>query len=141
MLFIKHRVNTGKAKESIEVDVHYFKDKLWLGHDEPEKLMPEPLLHNTNVWFHAKDVSAYKRLLVAKTMRPVKCFVHAAESIAPVNGGFFWTMHPELVDEKTVFMDVRGRHYLPFETALILGAYGICSDNIEVWRDLYNGHR
>ena len=48
---------------NIEIDIRYYKNKLYLGHDEPMYEIPKDFLLNKNLWCHAKDFKSLEKCL------------------------------------------------------------------------------
>jgi hypothetical protein len=141
VLFIKHRVNDIGANyyktERIEVDV--WGEDLRPGHDGPNGApLTKELIKNEYIWFHAKDLGAFMRLLQEHAYN---FFMHDKEPQAQVSNGQIWTTIPELVDGNTVFMDVKGTAYTPKQILMILHAQEICSDDCETWKRIIDEKR
>tara|TARA_B100000787_G_scaffold105565_1_gene78288 strand:+ start:275 stop:703 length:429 start_codon:yes stop_codon:yes gene_type:complete len=105
MILISHRGNiTGIEKDSenkpdyifnalnkgfnVEIDIWKHKDDLYLGHDEPNTLLPDKLLENkNNLWFHAKNLDC----LIKLHQLNVHYFWHQNDDVTITNKGFWWT--------------------------------------------------
>lgn len=105
MILISHRGNiTGIEKElenkpdyifnaldkgfDVEIDIWKYKGDLYLGHDEPNTLLPDRLLENKNkLWFHAKNLDS----LLDLHQLNVHYFWHQNDDVTITNKGFWWT--------------------------------------------------
>ncbi len=91
MYIIAHRGNTNGPSEDensidqilsalsegfdVEIDVRHCDGNLYLGHDEPQEMLPDWLMHkfNSSLWVHCKDIDA---LYLVSTLYP--------------NSNYFW---------------------------------------------------
>ena len=105
MILISHRGNiSGKDKTSennpkyilnalnlgyeAEVDVWEYKEKLYLGHDEPSYLLDKEILVNkSRLWVHAKNLNALE--IVRKFN--LHYFWHQEDDITITSKGYWWT--------------------------------------------------
>jgi len=110
----------------VEVDVRYYNNNFYLGHDKPEYLVNPEFLKNKSIWCHAKDPISMKKLQELKSI----FFWHKNDDYTLTSNGYFWTnigvkllsnsicVLPELSNYKKIL------------------AAGICSDFIEKYRNL-----
>ena len=116
MILISHRGNiTGIEKElenkpdyifnaldkgfDVEIDIWKDKGDLYLGHDEPNTLLPDRLLENKNkLWFHAKNLDS----LLDLHQLNVHYFWHQNDDVTITNKGFWWTYPGKKLFEKSI---------------------------------------
>ena len=116
MILISHRGNiTGIEKElenkpdyifnaldkgfDVEIDIWKYKGDLYLGHDEPNTLLPDRLLENKNkLWFHAKNLDS----LLDLHQLNVHYFWHQNDDVTITNKGFWWTYPGKKLFEKSI---------------------------------------
>ena len=105
MILISHRGNiSGKDLENenkpdyilnainlnynVEIDVWKYKDKLYLGHDEPLFKFDKNLLNYSScLWFHAKNLDALQLLDDLN----VHYYWHQKDDITITSKGYWWT--------------------------------------------------
>lgn len=105
MLFISHRGNLNEpishlentpeyiefalnAGHDVEIDVWWYNDGLYLGHDQPTDKMPERYLDNIYLWFHCKNVEA---LQFFRRTSKIKYFWHQTDDYALTSNRKLWT--------------------------------------------------
>ena len=74
------------AGYDVEVDVWFIKDRLYLGHDEPQHEVNLKFLQNDELWCHAKNISALQYML----LHNVHCFWHQEDSYTITSRGYIW---------------------------------------------------
>jgi hypothetical protein len=104
MIYISHRGNlNGSVKDeennpdkilfcisekfNVEIDVWFFKNQLYLGHDEPQYKIDYEFLKNSNLWCHAKNKDALYTMLLDKN---INCFWHQNDDYAITSSGKIW---------------------------------------------------
>lgn len=70
-----------------EIDVRLIGRTLWLGHDEPQHLVPLSFLDNPKLWLHAKDLETLNYLLAAS----LNTFFHDTDEATLTASGWIWT--------------------------------------------------
>jgi len=106
MFFISHRGNIKGPKTKyenspdyiesalklgfdVEIDIYFYNNCLWLGHDSPKyKIQNNDWLKNNKLWCHAKNIQALNLMLKEKDMH---CFWHQEDDCALTSKGYIWT--------------------------------------------------
>lgn len=153
MILISHRGNTNgpspdyenrpelvitllTQKISVEVDLRYYKNNFYLGHDEPQyEISPEFLLENKDLlWVHCKDKEAFNQAL---KLRKVHCFWHQEDDYTMTNFGYVWA-YPGKESVSSLCIGVMPEsHWSPEET-LKKSFIGICTDYIGQYKSIIN---
>ena len=150
MFFISHRGNIDSVKEDfensipyienamslgydVEIDLRMHKDKLYLGHDEPDHPVKiEWLVANKDkLWIHTKDISS----LDLCTNTSLRYFFHEKERHTLISNGLIWTHDLREATKKSI---------IPWISIKIskedFDSYsyvkGVCSDFIKHYREL-----
>ena len=137
-LYIAHRGNTNgqlhdfenkidylnaafNLNYGVEFDVMFYKNNLYLGHDEPQEKLDFSLLHKPNAFVHAKDLNALELLLKLNC----NVFWHENDKITITNNGFIWCFPGFFVKSRlAVWLDLHNKP-LPNDISNI---YGVCGD-------------
>ena len=107
----------------VEIDVWYT-DTWWTGHDRPGYRVDTDFLKKKEVWCHAKNIEALKRLLDLGA----HCFFHQNDNVTLTSEGYLWTNPTHQLTEKSICV-------LPeLQTIDIEGCAGICSDYVERYK-------
>ena len=143
MILISHRGNVNGRKPelengqrycqaaidagyNVEIDVHFYDGILWTGHDRPQYRVDDDFLLQEEVWCHAKDIMALRRLLELET----HCFFHQNDPVTLTSKGYMWTYPTQPLTEKSICV-------LPeLQLIALQHSAGICSDRIEKYIDL-----
>ena len=143
MILISHRGNVNGRKPelengqrycqaaidagyNVEIDVHFYDGILWTGHDRPQYRVDDDFLLQEEVWCHAKDIMALRRLLELET----HCFFHQNDPVTLTSKGYMWTYPTQPLTEKSICV-------LPeLQLIALKHSAGICSDRIEKYTDL-----
>ena len=105
---------------NVEIDVWYT-DTWWTGHDRPGYRVDTDFLKKKEVWCHAKNIEALKRLLDLRA----HCFFHQNDNVTLTSEGYLWTNPTHQLTEKSICV-------LPELQAInIENCAGICSDYVE----------
>ena len=108
---------------NVEIDVWYT-DTWWTGHDRPGYRVDTDFLKKKEVWCHAKNIGALKRLLDLGA----HCFFHQNDNVTLTSEGYLWTNPTHQLTEKSICV-------LPeLQTIDIEGCAGICSDYVERYK-------
>lgn len=144
MIFISHRGNiNGKCPDKendpkyilqavrkgyeCEIDVWSVKDRLYLGHDEPQYEVNLKFLQNDKFWCHAKNLVALEYML----FHGVHCFWHQEDDYTITSKGIIWTYPGKKLIKSAIYvMPERQTENLRLEVKCA----GICSDFIEKYR-------
>ena len=143
MYFISHRGNLNgpnkKFENSIEyinialrkgyhveVDVWYYKNAFYLGHDKPQHKTNKKYLLNKSFWCHAKNFEA---LINLKKIN-AHYFWHQKDDFVLTSKGFIWTFPGKKLSKKSIY--VLPENIKKFDSSL--NFQGICSDYIEKYK-------
>tara|TARA_R100000030_G_scaffold92374_1_gene77940 strand:+ start:83 stop:520 length:438 start_codon:yes stop_codon:yes gene_type:complete len=139
MILIAHRGNINGSGEyengqkycqeaiddgyNVEIDVWYT-DTWWTGHDRPQYRVDPDFLLKKEVWCHAKNIKALKKLLELGA----HCFFHQNDPVTLTSQQYIWTYPTQQLTEKSICV-------LPelqaIEVSAFLPSAGVCSDFIE----------
>jgi hypothetical protein len=110
----------------VETDVRFIDDQWWIGHDYPQWKTDENFLKTNNLWLHAKNVEALRRLIDLGT----NCFWHQSDDYTVTNHGFIWAYPgkerscPKTIMVMPEWIDKTLDHCKNID------CYGICSDYV-----------
>ncbi len=105
-----------------EIDVWYYNDGLWLGHDNPTYMVDISWLQDRHnrLWCHAKNFEALNYLL---TFQKINVFWHQQDNYTVTSQGYIWAYPGQYGSEgKTIAV-------LPTPAMKLENFYGICSDD------------
>ena len=137
MLYISHRgnlegvnpkdenrpdyvINALNNNFHVEVDTWLIKDTFFLGHDNAEYPVNIEFIKNKNLWFHAKNINAFHKLLKLKVI----CFWHQNDDVTLTSNGFIWTYAGKELTQDSICV-------LPeINNIEKVNCAGICSDYI-----------
>ena len=114
------------AGYNVEIDVHFYDGILWTGHDRPQYRVDDDFLLQEEVWCHAKDIMALRRLL---ELEP-HCFFHKNDPVTLTSKGYMWTYPTQPLTEKSICVKPE------VQLIALKHSAGICSDVIEKYTDL-----
>ena len=114
------------AGYNVEIDVHFYDGILWTGHDRPQYRVDDDFLIQEEVWCHAKDIMALRRLLELET----HCFFHQNDPVTLTSKGYMWTYPTQPLTEKSICVKPE------VQLIALKHSAGICSDVIEKYTDL-----
>ena len=104
---------------NVEIDVWYT-DTWWTGHDRPQYRVDPDFLLKKEVWCHAKNIEALKKLLELGA----HCFFHQNDPVTLTSKQYIWTYPTQPLTEKSICV-------LPeLQKMDVDGCAGICSDYI-----------
>jgi len=132
MKIISHRGNLfGSSKErennfsaikecfifdfDVEVDVWYYKNNYYLGHDKPTTCITKEFLLNEKLWCHAKNLDALKQMLEDK----IHCFWHQNDDYTLTSRGYIWTYPGKEVSKNSVIVS---------NEKIKQPCFGVCTD-------------
>lgn len=120
--YIQHALDFGF---DVEVDVWWYDDALYLGHDEPQYPVPHTFTVIPNIWYHCKTVEALQVLLTLKK----HCFWHDSDDHTITSHGYIWTYPGSKLVDRSIAV-------LPEVTynGTLSRCSGICSDVIKTYR-------
>ena len=145
MFFISHRGNLiGPDKKDennpdliinailngfdVEIDVHYYKNHFYLGHDEPTYLVSTEFLLNKKIWCHAKNIEA----LDAFQETSCHYFWHENDTATITSKGYFWTYPGKKLFKNSICVLPEKADYKK------IVCRGICSDYIKKYKEDYD---
>jgi hypothetical protein len=149
MILISHRGNiNGKIPETenhpsyiqealsrgyqVEIDVWYHYG-WWLGHDKPQYRWEKDIFE-AGLWCHCKNIEALN-MFRANRQYPHNCeyFWHQQDDYTLTSGGYIWTYPGKPLGNFFNSIAVLPETILNWD---ISKAIGICSDNIEKYKQL-----
>lgn len=111
----------------VEIDIRFFKNDFYLGHDEPSFKVTKKFLENKNLWCHAKDHIALNELKNTNS----HFFWHQDDDYTLTSQGFIW-VYPGKPLIKNCIAVMPENYYEDFSIC-----HGICTDNIKsYYKDL-----
>jgi hypothetical protein len=113
----------------VEIDIWNSKDKLFLGHDNPEtNINKDFLLQNRQyLWCHAKNLTALEKLLDMG----MTCFWHQEDYYTLTSNNYIWTYPDQSVGSNSIWVMPEMAGINETQTDLYLSnCIGICSDFI-----------
>ena len=113
------------AGYNVEIDVHFYDGILWTGHDRPQYRVDDDFLLQEEVWCHAKDIMALRRLLELET----HCFFHQNDPVTLTSKGYMWTYPTQPLTEKSICVKPE------VQLIALKHSAGICSDVIEKYTE------
>jgi len=113
----------------VEVDVWWWNNGLWLGHDEPVFGLPETFLDEIKdyAWLHCKNLEMVQRLMGTD----YHWFWHEEDKVTLTSKGYVWCF-PGYEVEGGIMVD-HGQDIQPG-----INIAGVCTDHPMSWKD-YNG--
>lgn len=112
-------------KYDVEVDVWYLKDKLLLGHDEPQYEISLSFLeqYQDKLWIHCKNLDALYKL---NKLKHLNIFFHDKDDATLTSHGFIWTYpNKPLMPNSVCVLPEQG------VSGNLHQCYGVCSDNFK----------
>jgi hypothetical protein len=142
MFFISHRGNLFGSKPKlenspdyimnaleqgyeVEVDVRFYKNNFYLGHDEPQFKISKNFLINKKIWCHAKNYLALEMLKKIKTT----FFWHQNDDYTLTSNGYFWTYPNKKMLKNSICVILEKKKLKNINCA------GICSDYISSYKN------
>ena len=107
-------------KINVEIDIYFYKNQFYLGHDEPVYEINQSFLENDLLWCHAKNNNALEELKKTKS----HFFWHQEDDYTITSRGYIWVYpgKPLIKDSICVLPE---QHNLDYSKC-----YGVCTDNI-----------
>jgi hypothetical protein len=110
-----------RAGLDVEIDVWCFKEKFFLGHNEPQYLVDWRFVKNPAFWCHAKNLEALAELLKCGA----HCFWHQEDDYTLTSAGLIWTYPEKVTCRQSVIVCKTEKETVRMSSKNILG---ICSD-------------
>lgn len=110
---------------NVEIDIFFYKNELWLGHDNPQyKIKNLNWLENNKLWCHAKNLEALDKML---KYPKIHCFWHQNDDVTLTSKGYMWTYPNKRLFSNSiaVIKEKLDKNVLP-------ACSGICSDYVEI---------
>ena len=117
MIFISHRGNiSGRIKDfenkpeyiedalrlgfDVEIDLRFFKDKFYLGHDEPQYEISLEWLYmrNSKLWIHCKDINSLLKICD----KPLHYFWHEEDTLTLTSKNYIWAYPGKQIIEGSI---------------------------------------
>lgn len=120
-------INAIGAGFSCEIDFWIFKNKMYLGHDEPQFLIQRSLLdmYQTKLWIHCKNLDALYFIVLNR--KKLNGFWHQSDKFTITTNGLIWTYPGQPTTNKSILV------HLDKPKELFSGIAGICSDYISLF--------
>ena len=114
------------AGYDVEIDVRWWNDGIWLGHDTPDWEVPISFLESIKdrIWIHCKNFEAFSHLLDTD----FRVFFHENERYAMISNGLIWAHDLDMINEKCI-IPLLAKDQIEDWTKT--DVYGICSDYVE----------
>jgi hypothetical protein len=119
-IYIEKTLNEGYE---VEVDVRFYKNNFYLGHDEPQFKVSKKFLKNKKIWCHAKDYFALEELKKNNSI----FFWHQKDDYTITSNGFFWTYPGRKILVDSIYV-LQKKKKVNFNCA------GICSDYVKFYK-------
>ena len=147
MIFISHRGNlNGKnllLENSLdyilnainlgfdcEIDLWKIKEKLYLGHDEPQYLIDDFFLDNKKLWIHCKNKESLEFCL----KNNFHCFFHNSDEYTITSNGFIWAYPGKEFNSNICISVLPEKNNFEY----LNDCFGICSDFIKKIKESNN---
>lgn len=153
MIIISHRGNTNgrdissenkpekildviNDKLSVEIDLRWYNNKFYLGHDEPQyEIDTDFIMNNTlALWIHCKEREAFHQVLKLKN---IHCFWHNTDDYTMTNLGYVWA-YPGKEPVGQECIAVMPETCWTAEETITKSFVGICTDNCFQYTELLN---
>lgn len=109
----------------VEIDVRSFKNKLYIGHDEPNlELNFNKIEDVSKIWFHCKDIDS---IAIIKQINCKKFFFHQQDDLTLTSNGYFWTFPGQKITKNSIIVLPENANYKTDDFKM---CSGICSDFI-----------
>ena len=116
-------LNAIDKKYDVEIDVWY-NHGWYLGHDEPQYKVDIDFIQKKGLWIHAKNIKAAEEL----NGKDVNWFWHNKDFMTITSKGYVWCYPGKEI--KNCILNDFGQNF-----SLKKIVSGICSDNIENWKN------
>ena len=87
---------------NVEIDVWWYKNTFFLGHDTPIYEITQDFLIQPNLWCHAKNLEALTTLLNMNTI----CFWHQEDDHTLTSNNFIWTYPNKETNTNSIIVDI-----------------------------------
>jgi hypothetical protein len=123
-------------KLQVEIDLRWYNNKFYLGHDEPQyEIDVDFLIDNSlSLWVHCKERESLQEALKLKT---VHCFWHDTDDYALTNLSYVWA-YPGKEPVGTDCIAVMPERCWSIEETIQKGFAGVCTDECYQFKKLLN---
>ena len=118
--------NALKLGFNVEIDVWWYNNNFYLGHDKPMYKIKKEYLQDYRLWCHAKNIEALYQMV----NRNIHCFYHQTDDVTLTSKGYLWTSPNKTLTKKSV-MVLPEIQNLEIPTKI----HGLCSDVIENYEE------
>ena len=126
-------LNTINNGFNVEVDVWFFNNKIYLGHDGPQYLVDTAfiILISKMAWFHCKNLNAINFFI--DQFPTFNFFWHQGDDYTLTSNNYIWTYPERDVSNKSIIVDLDAKNKYS------IVPYGICTDYPQKIKDgIYN---
>tara|TARA_Y100000992_G_scaffold1085_1_gene659 strand:- start:1504 stop:1962 length:459 start_codon:yes stop_codon:yes gene_type:complete len=123
---VEYIENASNQGFDVEIDVWYYKNNFYLGHDKPLYKVKKSFLLRKNFWCHAKNLDALVNLEKIKS----NYFWHQNDDYTITSKGYIWAYPGKKLNKNAIY--VLPEWCKKFDTTLKY--CGVCSDYIEKYR-------
>ena len=112
-----------------EIDVWWYHDRWWLGHDKPEYETTIEFLSQDGLWIHCKNLDALNLL----REEGLHCFWHQEDDATLTSWGYIWTypMIRHLYPKSIAVLPEIGEGYWDYVKTIPIT--GVCTDFVNKW--------
>lgn len=125
-IYIQEAINKGY---NVKIDLWVKDGKLYLGTNGPEHLLDIDWFerNRSKLWIHCKDIEVISKFHELDSRGAnIHFFWHDCNKVSLTNRGYMWCESGEVVPGGIV--------YQPIKTDDLKGFYGVCSDEIEIYK-------
>jgi len=108
-----------------------FRRNIYLGHDNPERLIEFLLKYKDRLWCHAKNIKALELLLEID----MHTFWHQKDDYTITSNGYIWAYPGKMA--KGILVMPENRFDTDFIWKNIYNIKGICSDHIKEYKEMF----
>lgn len=113
----------------VEVDIWSVYNKLWLGHDKPQYVLPTEYLINDRIWFHCKNADAL--YILTSSYPTTKYFWHQEDSYTLTSNKKIWVYPGKALPTGSIAV-------MPDLEQDISNCYAVCTDYITTYAREYH---
>jgi hypothetical protein len=120
----------------VEIDLRWYNNKFYLGHDEPQYEIDADFLidNNRSLWIHCKEKESFHEVLNLKT---VHYFWHDTDDYTLTNLGYVWA-YPGKEPVGDSCIAVMPERCWTAEETIQKPFFGVCTDNCLEFKELLN---
>ncbi len=109
----------------VEIDVWFYEDQLFLGHDGPDYKTNLQFLQNNKLWCHAKNLQALRVMIE----NDIHCFWHQEDDYTLTSKSYIWTYPNRPICSRSIIVCKTLEDTVNYYKANV---HGICSDYVGV---------